>query len=592
MREPVTGVEVALELASLQALQMCSSFRSVEDHARRISSALGGQYTEEQVTGLLNRFSGAGLLWSASGMARELVREPDQRGGSGEDALEDAAIRTCGRPDSLERLLRSAALRDREHGVRRRYWVVDDSRDPEQQEATRTVVGRAKEEMDVVYWGVSEQRALMESLARRVPDHADTIHWLLSPDQTHEDVPGGTPGRGLNHVVLLSAGRRVALLDDDAVLEPQLAGAPETGVRITGQPPAARSLAVSQPRGAELSPSPVPLDAVSAHGQMLGKPLAVLLREQTRGRNALTREAVADLTTDDVAGLQPDSRVVLSTNAVVGDPGSADPSWAYMLGDEGLYQQMAASPEALETVTTQRDFWRGDRRLTIPTSRSLMFTTCTGLDNREMLPPVAPARRNEDRLFGAMVQYLFPDALTAAFPWALPHRPQPAREWDRASLDRFSRVGVNGLLASLADQTRGMVPGTTGVSARIGVLAERLRGLAEADRYSLRDWLAQEQLRKRANVVRVLNEELTAHPDAPEHWVQDVQRLIKANSGPVGDPAFLAGTVLGVSEPSPEYDEQALRELVGHYAVALTIWPELREHAVGAVAECLSSASG
>lgn len=583
VREPRTGVEIALEAAAFGALQLCSGFRTLDAHARRVSEAMNGQYSAQEVAGLLERLAGAGLLWSASAVAQRLSGEGAAPAPSAEAPLQDVAIRTCGRPGTLERLVQSAAARDREHGVRRRYWVVDDSREPEQQAATRDVVQRAAAELDAVYWGVAAQRSLVDGLSQCLPEYDDTIRWLLSPDVDHGDV---TPGRSLNHALLLTAGRPLALLDDDAVLEPQLFGRPGQGLAITSGPSAARSLAVPAAEPGD-TVAAVPLDAVGVHGQILGKRLGTLLREQTRGMAAQQRDALASLDTDDLSGLDAGHRVLLSTNAVLGDPGSADSTFLFLLGDEGLYRQMTASPEALEMVSTRRNLWRGDRRLTLALGRSLMFTTCAGIDNRELLPPVAPAGRNEDRLFGAMVRYLHPDALTVSFAWALPHRPDPERQWDRSLLDRTNRAGVNSLLAALSEQTRGLAPrGEPG--PRLALVAERLKAFAAADEADFRDYLAQRHLDKRANVVRVLNEELAAHPDAPEFWVRDVRRMISANSQPVGDPALLAALALGGSERPAAEAEQELRKRLARYGEALAMWPMLRAYAAERIPECLA----
>lgn len=582
VREPVAGIELVLEGAALRALQLCSSFRSLDAHALQVSDALDGQYAPAEVSELLGRLAGAGLLWSSAAVAQRL------RGGrvasattSDDGHAQDVVIRTCNRPAALERLLQSAAARDREHGAHRRYWVVDDSSDPGQWSATRSVTERAGGELDVVYWGKSEQQHLVEKLSHRLPAYADALHWLLSPAFDHESV---TPGRSLNHALLLTAGRRLVLLDDDAALEPYLFGSPEPGMRMTSGPPAARSLSVALPDPAQDAVSSVPLDAIAAHREMLGRELGKIFRDQTRGRGDLERGAIEALDAEDLAGLDPRQRVLLSTNAVIGDPGSADSSWVFLLGDDGLFRQMAASPEALKIITTQREFWRGDRSLTIANHRSLMFTTCTGLDNREFLPPAPPAQRNEDRLFGKLVRYLHPGALTVFMHWALPHRPDPARQWDRTLLDRTHRVGINDLLTSIADQMEDLVPMGDG-SARIGVLVGRLRAFAGADADRLRDYLAKVQLDKRTSVVRVLNEELSARPDAPDYWVQDVQRMISANSQPVGDTMMLAGQILGQPEAVPEEAEKRLRDLFSSYASALEVWAEVRKHAGSLVSE-------
>ena len=582
VREPLMGVELVLEGAALGALQLCSSFRSLEQHAQKISRALNGEYAPEQVSELLVQLERAGLLWSSSSVAKRMrsgAVQPNLLPDGGDP--QDIVIRTCGRPAALERLLLSAASQDREHGMRRRYWVVDDSDGQDQRAATRSVVNGAGEVLEVAYWGSSEQQQLVDELSRRLPEYAPVLRWLLSPAWEHEDV---TPGRSLNHALLLTTGRPLMLLDDDAILEPHLFNRPEQGMRITSGPPAARSLAVALPGAVQAAPMRVPLDAIAVHGQVLGKNLGTIFRDQTRGRDKLEREAVESLDAESLSELGPGNRVLISTNSVLGDPGSADSSWIFLLGDEVLQRQMTLSTEALETVTTRRDFWRGDDRLTVVNNRTLMFTTCTGLDNREFLPPVPPARRNEDTLFGALTRLLHPDALTVNMHWALPHRPERTRQWDRALLDRSRSVGANRLLASIANQIRDTTP-EGDRETRNGMFVQRLRALAGAHTKELRDYLAREHIEARANVVRLLNEQLAAHPDAPDFWVQDVHRLISANSLPLGDTSRLAGKILGERDVDAAQSEKELRELFSNYASALEIWPKVRDQATALVSE-------
>ena len=58
----------------------------------------------------------------------------------------------------------------------------------------------------------------------------------------------------------------------------------------------------------------------------------------------------------------------------------------------------------------------------------------TGFDNREMLPPYLPIMRGEDRLFGCMLDFIFPSVITLDYPWAIPHLPLPERRWRNKDL--------------------------------------------------------------------------------------------------------------------------------------------------------------
>lgn len=53
----------------------------------------------------------------------------------------------------------------------------------------------------------------------------------------------------------------------------------------------------------------------------------------------------------------------------------------------------------------------------------------TGSDNRGFLPPYLPVMRGQDRLFGEVCQFLFPDSVALDLPFAVPHLPMPERNW-------------------------------------------------------------------------------------------------------------------------------------------------------------------
>src|SRR5262249_13306487 len=108
---------------------------------------------------------------------------------------------------------------ERRHRAGRRYVVLDDS----------ALAAHANEQRDslrefarttgckVSYIGAAERAKLAERLAKAVPQSKDIIAPLLRRDAApHAQRFGG--GRGWNLALLLSAGARLALLDDDLCL--------------------------------------------------------------------------------------------------------------------------------------------------------------------------------------------------------------------------------------------------------------------------------------------------------------------------------------------------------------------------------------
>ena len=94
---------------------------------------------------------------------------------------------------------------------------------------------------------------------------------------------------------------------------------------------------------------------------------------------------------------------------------------------------MLASQNKTTYALTTRKVWSG-RNHPHFSPRSNM-SQITGLDNRQMLPPYLPITRGEDRLFGHMVDFVFPASVTLDYPWAVPHLPIPDRQWRHNDLD-------------------------------------------------------------------------------------------------------------------------------------------------------------
>src|SRR5439155_6329490 len=173
-------------------------------------------------------------------------------------------IRTCDRPTLLTRVLASATTLETRFQRRYRYHILDDSRDPANRAINARIV--ADSALDAHYRDLASNDALVDELTRAFPTATDIIGWLLGPPMEGET----TYGRPVNLALLLTAGRRVLMLDDDALLEPRCPPAGDSGFGVSSAPDELFCFADQ----AEIDHAcpPTDVDAFVSHLESLGAP--------------------------------------------------------------------------------------------------------------------------------------------------------------------------------------------------------------------------------------------------------------------------------------------------------------------------------
>lgn len=567
-----SGVEVILDAGAHQVLSLCEGFQTLDDHAEGISRRLsGGDSMRAQVRDLLSRFVAQGLLCPARQLLSEL-RHPGPVPQTRTRPVRTLAIRTCDRPRALAQLLDGVWGREDRAPLFARVIVVDDSRSDDARKHNQAFArSRAQSgDVEVRYHGPDEQALLVGELKRAFPNRADTIDWLLS--RWGGGVHGLTPGRSLNHALLLTAGERVLLLDDDARIDPRLAPEPESGVQVGAVPQSVRFFSSRE----EVSrlPEAMHLNPAVAHGEFLGGTLGDALSRLAKAE-PLQENSIAALDPVEAGQVSATSPVLVSVNGVFGDPGAGSARWVYELDDDRMWGQLAESAEAYRAFTTRRRMWRGHRTTTFLMDFALMLTAGVGLDNSRPLAPTMPDGRNEDLLLGDTIKALYPDSVAVALPWGMSHFPEPERTWNPADLDQPARPGLPGLLAAFVRASGANCPAQQ-LERRTAYLAEALLALADASEPELKDRVLHEVLGERsARIARIQANMARRHNRLPGYWVQDAQRIIAANTR-----STLAGgvpwqTEIGIGDGDARAADARLRDALANYANALKLWPAL-----------------
>ena len=420
VRNPLNGAVAELSADQYAVLTACDGCRTLEEHAAAVRHKLG--VPAERVAAVsiwLKEFASGGLLTSLDDLARRFDPVPSRAPAP----FAGIVIRTCDRPELLARALASAAALEARFRTRYRYRIVDDSRDTANRAANRRAVSGTA--LDCAYCDMSAEDALLHGLRQAFPAARDEIDWLLGAPAAGE----ATYGRPVNFALLLTAGHRVLMLDDDALLQPRWPPIRNSGFAVASNPD--ELFCFADQGDLERACAPADVDPIAAHLEMLGEPAGAVWARWTRDPPGL---ADVGLTKDDAVRFARDARILFTQNHAIGDPGSAlFPYHLFSLPRASL-EQCLRRPGWKDHSFSERHNWRGQLRLRLTPNRPLTFTTLAGLDNSNLLPPTVRAHRNEDLLLGEMTRWIYPGAWFVDLPWGLPHWRSPAKVW----LDRLA----------------------------------------------------------------------------------------------------------------------------------------------------------
>jgi hypothetical protein len=403
------------------SLTRCPEFRTIDQHTAKIirqNPDMQGQ--EAAVKQVFEQMLKAGIMVSGKATCDRLKTRVETSAQDTLNAEPVAAIITWERPQALERLLESI-IRNCDTGSIHRLYVIDDSRRPENISLNREIVDKLSPAMNtpVEYFGQQQQQQLIRDLAEKLPEHEEDIRFLVDQSRWRNH---WTAGLNRNLALLLSCGRRLVMLDDDAVCD--VFDPPRPSPRITfSDDPREADFFANESEWAHLH-QPINPDPIKRHMQCLGLPLAEALK--VLGENHFKADSLRNANALQVSELKPDSPVLVTECGSLGCPGSARNTWLPDMAPDSLKRMLQSEQKTTHALTT-RKVWSGRSHPHFAPRPNM--SQITGFDNRRLLPPYLPMIRAQDRLFGNMLDYIFPTSVTLDYPWAVPHLPLPERSW-------------------------------------------------------------------------------------------------------------------------------------------------------------------
>ncbi len=194
------------------------------------------------------------------------------------------------------------------------------------------------------------------------------------------------------------------------------------------------------------------------------------------------------------------------------------------------------------------------------------------------LPPFPPVLRNEDGVFGALVQTCCPSAVMGHLPAAVWHLPPAIRTYPPEALDRWADdLRSEHLLLFLVRASAPKAP-SADERRNLRILGEGLAGLGDLPAGEFRAVLRAAAWDLAAGMAGQLAGLLKECGEEPGWWTRDVRRLVRRYRDQATGEHFEMPTDLrGWASPDEALDR--FRRLVGRFGHLLIHWHDLVEAA-------------
>jgi hypothetical protein len=200
-----------------------------------------------------------------------------------------------------------------------------------------------------------------------------------------------------------------------------------------------------------------------------------------------------------------------------------------------------------------------------------------GLDNRNLLPPFFPVKRNSDGVFGALLRRCFPQSLTGHVPIAVLHEPPEVRQFPR---DQVWRDGALFEVADLLFRIMGDFDfgPVSDPARRLRMLGRYIAEAGSADLEAFEEFVRFRLWGLARSRTQGILETLKRHEFQPSYWADDCRRHIEAYTNAITQPDYVIPQDL-LDGRSPEEARRLSQRLVRRFGELLAAWPDIVEAA-------------
>jgi hypothetical protein len=362
------------------------------------------------------------------------------------------------------------------------------------------------------------------------------------------------------------------MMDDDSVCDVYNPGQPKPDISFSDDAREAEFFANEQgwaSRHQELNPDPV-----NRHMQCLGLSFSEAL--DVLGQNHLKPASLTNATALQTSELHPDSPILMTECGSLGCPGTDRNTWLPDMAPDSL-KRMLKSEQKTNNALNSRLVWSGRNHPHFAPRPNM--SQITGFDNRQMLPPYLPIERGEDRLFGNMLDFIFPSAITLDYPWAIPHLPIPQRQWRPEDRD-FTKGGSFPMffMRAVLAQKSACLAGLP--TERLKALSAWFDDLAAAPADSLAAMYRDTRLQNTSELLKHLNGLLADSDSTPAEWQDYLKTGIKQLNVDMDLASREDFPVKGLPASMEGAELIAFwQETWAGFATALNAWPKIRKAA-------------
>jgi len=557
---------------SARLLDRCRSFKTMDEHAQDYSRftssgpAAAHRRSVESVKAELLDIAETGLLVS-EGDFLKMCRSSSKDGGSGGD-IGTLGVVTRDRVESLGRCLGSYIENSKKYGRANDFVVLDDSESAGVRNQTRRLLLSLKEKFsaEIYYAGLEEKRRFAEALISRGGLPPDVVKFALLGLEGFEC----SIGANRNSLALHTVGDLVLSVDDD------------TQCRVASHPGAAGELAMDSgnefidywffpDRAAALRSSPLTYpDILSIHERLLGKSIGDCIPDDL-GAEAPNCERVGPRFMRGLPG--GDAKVAVTFTGLIGDSGMPVPL-VYLLLTGGSRERLVKSESDYATARSSRELVRVAKRLTLTDNVWCCQTTAFGFDNRGLLPPFLPVQRNQDSIFGVLMQECFNNYYFGHLPWAVLHAPAEPRAYPPNSIPDSARMIPTVGLLSACVSAFDLWPRDSGGEENLRALGRHLTEMGSMKLEDFEEAARRHVLRARCSQVSVLEHQLKSYRGQPSYWAADLERYIENLEHAVATTDNVVPSDLPGKWSGDEARRQSQR-LVLMFGNLLRSWPDI-----------------
>ncbi len=501
----------------LQALDQCREFRSLDEHAAGVQQSVPGMHGQRSaVQKVLEHLVSRGLLISDQSWLDSIRNAPSRGALPGHGV----AVRCCDRPEQFRALLESAQGDDTP--LDGQPWMVfDDSRDPDKARAHRDALRSFASETGTnsLYIGSQQREALSAMAQKALPDHRNAIADLIGGSSDAK--PSFTGGRSMNLAMLLAAGGRLTLLDDDQLLEARQRDSHRSGVDFRPN----LSLPVnfhSNVDALRQSSESLPADSIERSTQLVGRSLGELIAHD---EYKVDRQLLRGLMPSQLPHIGIDTHIQALTQGAWGSARTASNLWLFLLEGKARQEFWGERESYLANLQGAMLFHGADQaRLQQQGNFTPLAVACG-----EFCAFAAPRGRGEDAVFAALTRFCMPNSVVLELPFALGHRQETGRKrqgaggvLDQPSFNHFLRDFLGQRVADYRSNDPRL---------RLRIVADLLRDLAETSRSQRIEMLSEYiGFHRSDRIARLQKAFASAGNEAPIYWQADVRDLVQRYS--------------------------------------------------------------